>query len=423
MPLYGRANKLTTKSITELQTTNVNRYICVLGALCFFLSGIEYLIPKPLPFMRIGLANLPILFALNFNFPAFLYLVMLKIVGAALINGTLFSYIFLFSLAGTITSSLTMYVMCHKIPQHLITFVGYSIAGAFVSNVAQLILSYYFILGKSTIYFAVPFLVCAVITGALLGGFANMFCKKSAWYQGLGGGKAPLATNAGSVSIASSSVLRYPPCTTRSAYQRSSLQSIPATDLFVCGIIFTVCLLLAKTTTAKLALFVLFWLYAIICKKSGSPVFTVLFFATIALVNLYPPYGKVIFSISNFRITSGALNSALQKTATIQALLFISRTTIRSTLKLPGNFGTLLKNSFMMLEIINDHKKNIRRKTFIQDIDKMLLEICGENKSTVDTPDINEEQTSIKTERRTLKTILILFVAIALPIYIAFYFV
>ena len=43
------------------------------GALCFFLSAMEYMIPKPLPFLRLGLANLPIMLAVEvLPLPAFL---------------------------------------------------------------------------------------------------------------------------------------------------------------------------------------------------------------------------------------------------------------------------------------------------------------------------------------------------------------
>ena len=73
------------------------------GALCFFLSTIEYMIPKPLPFLRLGLANIPILLAIDIlPLPAYSVLVLLKILGQGLIGGTLFSYIFLFSAAGSV---------------------------------------------------------------------------------------------------------------------------------------------------------------------------------------------------------------------------------------------------------------------------------------------------------------------------------
>ena len=65
----------------------------LLGALSLFLSTLEYLIPKPLPFIRLGLANLPILIALFLLPPKFIFLLIgLKILGQGLVNGTLFSY-------------------------------------------------------------------------------------------------------------------------------------------------------------------------------------------------------------------------------------------------------------------------------------------------------------------------------------------
>jgi heptaprenyl diphosphate synthase len=74
----------------------VRKNLALLGAFCLFLSTIEYMIPKPLPFMRIGIANLPLMLALDiFPFHIFLALIAIKVLGQALITGTLFSYIFL----------------------------------------------------------------------------------------------------------------------------------------------------------------------------------------------------------------------------------------------------------------------------------------------------------------------------------------
>jgi heptaprenyl diphosphate synthase len=68
------------------------RSLALLGSFCLFLSTLEYLIPKPLPFMRIGLANLPLILALDLFPPGpFALLVLIKISGQALITGTLFS--------------------------------------------------------------------------------------------------------------------------------------------------------------------------------------------------------------------------------------------------------------------------------------------------------------------------------------------
>ncbi|MDR0486770.1 MAG: Gx transporter family protein, partial [Treponema sp.] len=95
----------------EYRDLYLQRRCALLGGLCLFLSAIEYLIPKPLPFMRIGLANLPLLLALDiFSAKYFFLLAALKILGQGIIGGTFFSYVFLFSLAGTFSSAVLMYI-------------------------------------------------------------------------------------------------------------------------------------------------------------------------------------------------------------------------------------------------------------------------------------------------------------------------
>ena len=83
-------------------TINRRNLIAFFASLCLFLSAVEYVIPKPLPFMRLGLANMPLVLALYvFGAKEILLLVLLKILGQGFITGTLFSYIFLFSAAGS----------------------------------------------------------------------------------------------------------------------------------------------------------------------------------------------------------------------------------------------------------------------------------------------------------------------------------
>jgi heptaprenyl diphosphate synthase len=157
--------------------------IALMGAFCLFLSAIEYLIPKPLPFLRIGLANLPLMLALDiFKLRAFFALICLKIFGQALITGTLFSYIFLFSMTGTLLSALLMFALRWIFGKRL-TFIGIGTAGAFVSNVSQLSLAYVFIFGENIRYITPPFLAAGLVTGIVLGVFCEAFVRKSKWYE------------------------------------------------------------------------------------------------------------------------------------------------------------------------------------------------------------------------------------------------
>jgi heptaprenyl diphosphate synthase len=158
--------------------------LALLGALCLFLSAVEYMIPKPLPFMRIGLANMPLMLALDiFPFSSFLILVCIKVIGHALITGTLFSYIFLFSLAGTFLSALLMFYLRHLFGKKHITFIGLGTAGAVVSNLSQLALAHFFVFKGNVRYIAPPFLLAGLVTGIALGIFCEAFTKVSKWYQ------------------------------------------------------------------------------------------------------------------------------------------------------------------------------------------------------------------------------------------------
>ena len=171
---------LSGKENAELQ----RKVIALLGAFCLFLSAVEYLIPKPLPFMRIGIANLPIMLALDIlPFCGFLLLIAIKILGQAIITGTLFSYVFLFSLAGTYTSALSMYGIRRLMGSKHISFIGVGTLGALVSNASQLVIAWFFLFGENVRFIAPPFLAVGIVTGGLLGLFCEAFTGRSKWYE------------------------------------------------------------------------------------------------------------------------------------------------------------------------------------------------------------------------------------------------
>ncbi len=166
------------------QTTD-KKLLPFLAALCLFLAAVEYVIPKPLPFLRLGLANLPVIIALFIMPTRDIYkLILLKIMGQALITGTLFSYIFLFSAAGSLASGLTM-LGVHQILRNRISCIGLSLAGAAANNIAQLIVAHLILFGSATRYIAPILLISGAVTGLILGIFTQMFTERSKWFRGL----------------------------------------------------------------------------------------------------------------------------------------------------------------------------------------------------------------------------------------------
>jgi len=171
------------KTPPTLSHGSVRKTLALLGAFCLFLSTIEYMIPKPLPFMRIGIANLPLMLALDiFPFGTFLVLVGIKVLGQALVTGTLFSYTFLFSLAGTGLAAVSMYALRRLLGSGRITFVGIGTVGAMMSNISQLALAWLFLFRDNVRYIAPPFLAAGLITGIALGIFCEVFVRRSQWH-------------------------------------------------------------------------------------------------------------------------------------------------------------------------------------------------------------------------------------------------
>jgi len=159
--------------------------IAFMGALCLFFSTIEYLFPKPFPFFRLGLANLPILLALDLFSPGYvLLLVLLKVVGQGLVSGTLASYVFLFSIAGSFASALVMLAV-HRAGRRWITLIGVSLFGSLASNIVQVTLSVTFIFGQSAWVIAPPFLGLGVASGLVVGLFAQRFRMRSVWFESM----------------------------------------------------------------------------------------------------------------------------------------------------------------------------------------------------------------------------------------------
>ncbi len=156
-------------------------FVAFLAGLCLFFSTIEYLFPKPLPFFRLGLANLPILISLEFFSPGYVFLlVLLKVLGQGLVNGTLASYVFLFSLAGSFSSVIVM-LSARKLFGRHISLVGISLFGAIASNIVQIFLSVNFIFGLTAWVIAPIFMTLGTGSGLFVGLFAEKFRTQSRW--------------------------------------------------------------------------------------------------------------------------------------------------------------------------------------------------------------------------------------------------
>jgi len=149
--------------------------------------------------------------------------------------------------------------------------------------------------------------------------------------------------------------------------------------LFFAGLLIVPALLFNPGTEYRVIQFVFFWFLAWLSGRKINILITLLIIAVIVIFNLIIPYGKVLFSIGIFNVTSGALEAGIHRAVTLQALVMLSKVTVRQDLKLPGAFGELLGESLRMFSVITGRKYKITRKNFITDIDNLMLELSKED--------------------------------------------
>jgi heptaprenyl diphosphate synthase len=364
--------------------------LVLLGAFCLFFCAVEYMIPKPLPFLRIGLANLPLMLALELlPFPSFLILICIKVIGQGLITGTMFSYIFLFSLTGSFFSGLLMFFL-RRIFHKNITFIGIGTAGAFVSNISQLLLVQVFIFQENVRYIAPPFLAVGIVTGILLGMFCEVFTRKSVWYNRTAGSEKRRekrkekkfnchTSHCNTMSFQTTAPVPSPQSLVTNLRTGNFYNTVfSANALFVTGLLIIPALVFNPSTELRVLQFLFFAVLVLLSGKKNNFIITFLVIVFIIAFNLIIPYGRVLFSFGIFRITSGALTAGIHRAFTFAALIMLSKVVIRQDLKLPGEFGKILGESLRMFSVIMSRKYRIKGKNIFTEIDSLMLELGEE---------------------------------------------
>jgi heptaprenyl diphosphate synthase len=332
--------------------------------------------------MRIGLANLPLILALDLFPPVpFALLVLLKISGQALITGTLFSYVFVFSLAGSSASALVMYSLRRLLGKNRISFTGVGIAGAVLSNLVQLVLARLFVFGEGVRFLAPVFLISGLISGGALGFFCEAFAARSRWFRrALGEDEAPPVLHENKNFGVSGGpaprqeARRFKP-SFRQRRQEQWNRLFPGGDLFIAGLFIMVIFLFTSSLVFKTLQFLFFWLLAALSGRKIRLLTALLVMLGIVFGSLLVPYGKILAEWGPLQISQGALLAGLRRALTLEGLVLLSGAFIRPDLRLPGAFGALLGESFRLFAVLQNRKTNFTRKRIIEGIDGLMLEL------------------------------------------------
>jgi len=137
-------------------------------ALASILFTLESLIPFPIPWMRVGLANGVTLLVLSwYGWREALTVAMLRVILGSLLAGRMFHPLFWFGLAGGLGS---VAVMSLTLGIRHIGLVGVSMLGASAKNLIQLGMAGILFLGYAGVITLLPFfLLSALISGFLMG--------------------------------------------------------------------------------------------------------------------------------------------------------------------------------------------------------------------------------------------------------------
>jgi len=153
--------------------------IALLSAYAIALHGFESLLPSPIPWLRLGLANIITLVALYlYGIRVAMMVTLIRVTLSSLFTGTFLGPSFMLSMGGGVTSTLAMGYVLSCAPR-LFSPVGVSVIGALFHNSAQLLLAYVFIIQRigAVLLISPVIVLLGVLTGTVNGIIANLIMQ------------------------------------------------------------------------------------------------------------------------------------------------------------------------------------------------------------------------------------------------------
>lgn len=151
-------------------------YLGLFSAVAIILGYVESLVPVfvGIPGMKLGLANLGILFILKkYSFKEAAMVSMVRILVVGFMFGNMSSIIY--SLAGAALSMTVMTLLMKKTSFGLISI---SIAGGVFHNIGQLIMAMCVLQSTAVLFYAPTLLIAGIAAGIVIGGLTNEILKR-----------------------------------------------------------------------------------------------------------------------------------------------------------------------------------------------------------------------------------------------------
>ncbi len=314
--------------------------IARLAALTLIFSYAELMLPRVVPFFRLGLGNAALLMglALGLSFPAFILLSVVKAVTSNLMAGTLFSPFFLVSLAQSFTSALIMFWLWRVSRagrkgdgRRLLSLYGISVSGAAASALVQIALSSLY-LGQGTWSLLGPMLLFNLMSGFITAWIAEILGASDKGGEGL-----PLARTSLLATPSSGGHPRNAPDDIPGSQPAHRIRNILCLALILAA---AASVFFIKNTAVLCIILLLSFLAQ---KISGRKILLMPHLSLwlfVLITSVFVPNGRVLFSFAGFSFTEGAALSALQKALRLSIVSALSQTA--AAIKLVDNPDSLL---------------------------------------------------------------------------------
>lgn len=339
--------------------------LAFLAASCILFSIIELSIPRFVPFFRLGLSNLTLLLglALGLDFGSYAALMGLKLLSQAVTGGTLFSYVFVLSLAGTAGSGFLMFFLyrCRKVLR--LSLVGISVAGALLSNLLQSLVATVF-LGWQAMVLFVPVAGIGLVSSTLLGLLANGFVARSKfldlfWVRqpNLHSEKAGEAMTAGQWVVEIVLVCVF-------------VSIFFVQNLWYLGGVFVLASVLRKVHGRSL--------------KQLRLVQSLVVVAAVLVLALLSPYGRVMLEVGSLQITEGAFEAGLARGIRLVATIALSDLLVMPLrMKRGGVIGDALSAVYPISESFSRIRvKDTKVRELLERVDAALCEAYSGTQDT-----------------------------------------
>ncbi|MDP8203925.1 MAG: Gx transporter family protein [Candidatus Tenebribacter mawsonii] len=172
-------DKILPKEQHKLDLSNLRLiHLAFFTAFAIAIYVIESFIPKPFPFMKLGLANMIVLLLLVSGNIRYAFIVIIsKTVAGGFFSGLFFSPTTLLSISGSLCSLVVMTIFIKS--KIRFSLIGISILGAVAHNMAQITVVRLLIIKENTIFYLTPLLIfMGIVTGIIIGYITKLFLER-----------------------------------------------------------------------------------------------------------------------------------------------------------------------------------------------------------------------------------------------------